>query len=68
MNRKWLIWNHERGMWWRACSNGYTNDRTDAGRYTFAEALAIVEQANRYNKQQELNETMCPDYGQEVEG
>lgn len=30
---KYLIWNHERNMWWRGCHNGYTPSITEAGRY-----------------------------------
>jgi hypothetical protein len=45
-NGKWLIWSMEHGRWWRPDSAGYTKLRSEAGRYSFADALDIVHNAN----------------------
>ncbi len=45
----WLIWSIEHDAWWKPCERGYTKDRGEAGRYTFAVACSIMEQANRYS-------------------
>jgi len=47
-NTLWLIWSNEHRGWWKPRSSGYTNDRDDAGVYTYEEALEIVEGANKY--------------------
>lgn len=52
------IWNFERGMWWRPCSNGYTHEREEAGLYSETRALDIVKQANRFSTK--LEEAMVP--------
>ncbi len=44
--RDWLVWSNQRGGWWRASGHGYTQILTEAGRFTAAEADAILEQAN----------------------
>jgi len=46
--RTYLIWSIEHNAWWKPCKNGYTKLRLEAGKYDFAEALEIVEQANKY--------------------
>ncbi|MDN5849112.1 MAG: hypothetical protein L0H63_05660 [Nitrococcus sp.] len=43
---KWLVWSNEHGAWWRPAKWGYTRAIEEAGRYTRAEADAIVAQAN----------------------
>lgn len=43
---QYLIWNHERGMWWKPSACGYTDDITQAGKYGFYEALEIIEDAH----------------------
>lgn len=45
-NERWLIWSHEHNAWWRADSASYTSLVTDAGRYTFEEAVSISTNAN----------------------
>lgn len=35
----WLVWSNEHGAWWRADRSGYTGSITEAGRYTFDEAV-----------------------------
>lgn len=39
----YLIWSNQKGMWWRADRRGYTQVIDEAGRYTRAEADAIVK-------------------------
>lgn len=39
---KYVIWSHEHKAWWGPDHCGYTEDLTQAGRYTLAEAGAIV--------------------------
>lgn len=36
---RYLLWDNERGMWWRPDGQGYTHDRSEAGRYTRDEAV-----------------------------
>jgi len=38
----YLVWSIEHGAWWKANGNGYTVNRTEAGRYTLDEALDCV--------------------------
>jgi hypothetical protein len=56
---RWLIWSHEHKAWWRPNHVGYCHKRSDAGRYTFAEACVIVDSANCY-RTHEPNEAMVP--------
>ncbi len=37
----WLIWSDKHGSWWRPDRAGYTRLISEAGRYTYAEALAL---------------------------
>lgn len=46
--RRWLIYNLRRKVWWRDQQAGYTEDVEEAGRYTDAEALAIIERMNSF--------------------
>jgi len=59
--RRWLIWSEEHGMWWTAGRASYTTSMRAAGRYTFAEAYEIVEGANRYLPEGQINELLMPD-------
>ena len=43
---KFLIWSEEHRGWWKAGRCGYTENRGQAGRYSFDEALEIVKGAN----------------------
>lgn len=45
-NQSWLIWNFERGMWWKPHQLGYTDNILEAGRYSYDVAVAIVREAN----------------------
>jgi hypothetical protein len=50
MNEKeWLIWSIEHNAWWKPNQNGYTQEKTGAGRYTFEQACKIVRIANIYS-------------------
>jgi len=40
-----LIYSNQHAAWWRADSNGYTHVIEEAGRYSRAEAEAIVKDA-----------------------
>lgn len=42
----WMIWSIEHGAWWAPKRNGYCSSTHFAGRYTFEEAMGIVETAN----------------------
>jgi hypothetical protein len=64
----WLIWSIEQGRWWKNARQGYTTHRDEAGRYTFAEAIAIVGEANNHisNEEKPPSEAMLPDtYGRD---
>lgn len=45
---RWMIWNFERGMWWKPHRNGYTPYPREAGTYSFEEASEIVNAANEH--------------------
>ena len=47
---KWLIWSIEHNGWWKPSYHGYTKLRSEAGIYSYDEALSIVEGANINNK------------------
>lgn len=55
---RWLIWSIEHDAWWMPNSRGYTKSRKGAGRYTFEEAIEIVEGANFYVVDGRPNEAM----------
>jgi hypothetical protein len=40
-----LVWSNQKGAWWRPNHSGYTSIIDEAGRYTLAEATAIVDGA-----------------------
>jgi len=41
-DRTCLIHTSQRGLWWCANRSGYTDDRTQAGRYRLSEAIHII--------------------------
>ena len=41
----YLIWSNQHGQWWRPAKRGYTSIIDEAGRYSRAEAEAIVRDA-----------------------
>lgn len=41
-DRRFLIFSHEHGMWWRPARQGYTMTAADAGEYTAEEAADIT--------------------------
>lgn len=62
----WLIWNFERGMWWKAGQHGYTPRLKEAGTYTFEEALRLVEGANKFCHKDKPEEALLPVYGNKL--
>lgn len=56
--RTWLIWSIEHSRWWKPAYGGYTDEKNNAGRYTFPEALRIVKEANKFNRGDIPNEAM----------
>lgn len=38
----WFIWSNEHAQWWGPGGVGYTRVIEDAGRYTMADAIAVV--------------------------
>lgn len=44
--KEYIIWSEEHRAWWGENRCGYVTKRSEAGRYTFKEALEIVEGAN----------------------
>jgi hypothetical protein len=65
----WLIWSSDHGGWSKPNRHGYTNRLVDAGRYSFDEALEIVQDANSGTFARNFpSETMCPDWTEETPG
>jgi hypothetical protein len=58
------IWSHDRAMYWRPHSNGYTERRDDAGLYPLREAIQICHTANRYTEIK-VEESMIPVFEEE---
>lgn len=59
--RSYLIYSYEHNAWWGPCSRGYVPEKTDAGLYSFVEAVRIVGAANRYlPAAAKPNEVMIP--------
>lgn len=48
-DKKWLIWCHERDMWWKSNRQGYTYYLQEAGKYTYSDALEVCKEANQYS-------------------
>ena len=42
----YLIYSLERNMWWKPNKYGYSYHKTEAGKYSYKEAKAILEAAN----------------------
>lgn len=45
--KKYLIWNLERDMWWKPLEHGYTSNIKKAGLYCESDAIRITRDANR---------------------
>lgn len=45
---KYLIYSVENQGWWRANSFGYTEHKSEAGRFDYEEAAQIVRNANMF--------------------
>lgn len=59
----WLVWSNEHSAWWKPAHRGYTEMKSEAGLYTFAEALEIVTGANKFLPIDAVpNEAMLPNY------
>lgn len=43
---RWYIWSLEHNGWWKPNHIGYTPHKSQAGTYTYEEALKIVKNAN----------------------
>lgn len=52
--RKWLVWSNEHRAYWGPGHSGYVEKRSEAGRYTYEEAVKIVYGANRYRKDEDF--------------
>lgn len=57
---KWLIWSNEHHAWWRPNCQGYTQHKKDAGRYSWSDALDIIDTAN-YATEDDPYECLIPD-------
>ena len=56
----------QHGGWSKPNRHGYTNRLADAGRYSFDEALEIVQNANSGKSARNFpSGTMCPDWTEE---
>jgi hypothetical protein len=53
---KYLIWSIEHGAWWKANGMGYTQSRSEAGRYQLGEAEQICADANCYRRNNQGSE------------
>jgi len=47
LEKAWLVWSHEHGLWWRANNRGYTSSIDEAGRYTLTDALSCCDIRSR---------------------
>ena len=45
-NTQWRIWSIEHNGWWKPNGDGYTTEKEKAGKYSYEEAVDIVESAN----------------------
>ncbi len=64
-----VIWSGDHGGWSKPNRHGYTNRLADAGRYSFDEALEIVQDANSGTFARNFpSETMGPDWTEEKPG
>lgn len=54
--RKYIIYCHERGMWWMPNERGYTKTRKEAGIYSHEQATRICQNANQCGKIEESME------------
>ncbi|HEY8191637.1 MAG TPA: hypothetical protein VIG74_04370 [Alphaproteobacteria bacterium] len=66
LQEQWLIWSNEHGGWWAPRRNGYVTLREEAGRYSFKDALQIVQSANYPRPEKTPNEAMVLDVDYEA--
>ena len=55
-NRFWLVWSNEHGAWWGPARWGYEREIARAGRYLEPEADDIVDKANKFLPEGQINE------------
>lgn len=56
----YYIFSHERNMYWKSNSVGYTHDLEEAGQYNKKDALNICKNANEFCEAGRLEESMIP--------
>jgi hypothetical protein len=56
---EWLIWSNEHRGYWRGDQLGYTEEVSEAGRFSLVEAIEICERAS-FGSRGVPNETMLP--------
>ena len=56
----WLVWSHEHDGYWPQNRRGYIKNRRDAGRFTFNEAVQIINEGNLGMRGFRPQETMLP--------
>lgn len=54
--KPYLIWSQEHGAWWGRDAMGYTRSILNAGRYSHAEAIQMVKDANAHLPPGDFNE------------
>lgn len=57
---QFFIWSEEHGAWWMPEKMGYTRSVAQAGRYSQAEAEAILREANEHLPEGTYHEHMFP--------
>lgn len=57
---RYVIYSIEHQAWWKPAQHGYTKLLAEAGRYEHAEAVAILQDANRVMRDDKPNELMMP--------
>lgn len=55
---EWYVWSMEHNAWWKAAWGGYTQDKKEAGIYSYEEAMKIVREANEHRGEKPPNEAM----------
>lgn len=56
----WLIFNRERGMYWRSNETGYTLNIREAGRYTLEDAQRLCRDSQPFNNLSPIEEVIVP--------
>lgn len=64
LNRFWLVWSNKHNLWWMQNGNGYTEHVDSAGRFTYDQAVKIVNKSSNgwtANNTGVPHTTMLPD-------